>query len=163
MKNFTFFIITVSFIFFIVLAVFRNKTSVNVSPTESSPPINSEQPRQIDMLIVNLVSQNNSGESGSATLKNKNEESIGVAIVADGAPNNVAQPSHIHTGTCEKVGGVMFSLNPVVNGISETSLDALPTQMKDIRLRSGMLIDIHKSEAEPDLLVACGEVTIPTP
>ena len=48
-------------------------------------------------------------------------DDVQVVIALKGEPATTPQPVHIHTGTCAKLGGVVYPLTNVVNG--ELDLD----------------------------------------
>ncbi len=104
--------------------------------------------------LVTMNPQNNSGESGSATLSEVN----GKLVVSISLQNGTAepQPAHIHKGTCANLDPVpTYPLNSVVNGKSETTIDvSLATLM------SGQYaINVHKSATEVTTYVSCGDLT----
>ena len=66
------------------------------------------------------------------------------------------QPAHIHEGTCDDLNPEpAFPLQDVVDGRSETDLDIT---LDDLAL-STYAVNVHKSAAESDLYVACGDIT----
>lgn len=135
-------------------------------PPQSSPqptisaPKTTEQPAPAPSartITVPLSSQNNSGESGTATLTDVNGKT-NVVIAVSGAPSGVTQPAHIHTGTCAAIGAVTYPLTFPVNGKSETTLNvSLDTLLGQLPLA----INIHKSVAESSVYVACGDIKNP--
>lgn len=106
-----------------------------------------------EAVTVELKALNNSGESGKATLTAMNGKTK-VVIDLMGAPEGVAQPVHIHHGTCEKLGAPAYPLEEVKNGKSETTIDA---KLSDITA-GDFAINVHKSEKEISIHVACGDV-----
>ncbi len=69
-------------------------------------------------------------------------------------PAGVAQPVHIHEGSCPGVGAVKFPLTNIVDGKSKTTVDAT---LDDI-LKGGYSINAHESTANAGKYVACGAV-----
>lgn len=69
-------------------------------------------------------------------------------------PAGVAQPVHIHEGTCPGVGAVKFPLTSIVDGKSKTTVDAT----LDDLLKGGYSINAHVSAADVNKYVACGGV-----
>src|SRR3989344_2256782 len=114
-----------------------------------------------NIIEVALASQNNSGESGTAKIAEENGK-IKVTLDFSGAPAGVTQPAHIHTGSCATIGGVKYPLTFPVNGKSETTLDV---SMADLLAGLPLAINVHKSGAEANVYVACGDIknTGPTP
>ncbi len=104
-------------------------------------------------LTVTLNAENNSGETGTATLT---QETGGVQVVLaiKGAPAT-AQPAHIHTGTCAELKGVVYPLTSVTNGSSTTVVKGITI---DQLLKSPMAINVHKSASDLATYVACGNI-----
>ncbi|HET7340083.1 MAG TPA: hypothetical protein VFL90_01375 [Methylomirabilota bacterium] len=101
---------------------------------------------------VKLEPQNNSGESGTATLTPAGDSTKVVISITGGSGTN---PTHIHKGTCDKLDPKpAFPLSPVVNGKSETTVKA---SMKE--LESGnYAINGHKSGQDLKTYVFCGNI-----
>jgi hypothetical protein len=101
---------------------------------------------------VELKAQNNSNETGTATLT---PEGDSTKVVLDVKGAEGTQPTHIHKGTCDKLDPKpAFPLSPVVNGKSETTVKA---SMKD--LTSGeYAINGHKSAQDLKTYVFCGDL-----
>lgn len=106
--------------------------------------------------VVVLSEQNNSGESGTATLVEENGQ-VKVTLNMTGAPEGVAQPAHIHMGACPDVGEVVYPLTSVMDGISETTLDVTLDQLRS-ELPLG--INVHKSVSESGVYVSCGDLSL---
>ncbi len=106
---------------------------------------------------IELESQNNSGESGTAMLTEVGGN-LRVSLNLTGAPAGVSQPAHIHAGSCENLGAVKYALNSPVNGKSETVLEGL--SLDDLKSGGLFAINIHKSNAESGVYVACGDLDL---
>ena len=115
-----------------------------------------EGPEETDEIVVNLAEQNDSGESGTATII---EEAGGVRVVLrlTGSPEGVAQPAHIHVNSCANIGGVQYPLAPVVDGFSDTTVGA---SLEDLRTDLPLSINVHKSAEEASVYVACGDIEL---
>jgi len=101
---------------------------------------------------VKLEPQNNSNESGTATLTPAGD-STKVVLEVKGAEGT--QPTHIHKGTCAQLDPKpAFPLSPVVNGKSETTVKA---SMKDLTA-GGYAINGHKSAQDLKTYVFCGDI-----
>ena len=74
-----------------------------------------------EMTIV-LNALNDSGQVGKAVFSDMNGETK-VVINISPSTANVLQPSHIHAGACPNPAAVVYPLNDVINGQSETILD----------------------------------------
>jgi hypothetical protein len=103
-------------------------------------------------MTVKLEPQNNSGESGTATLTPEGQSTKVVLNVTGGSGN---QPTHIHKGTCDKLDPKpAYPLSPVVNGKSETTVKA---SMDDL-MKGGYAINGHKSGQDLKTYVFCGNI-----
>ena len=101
---------------------------------------------------VKLEPQNNSNESGTATLTPAGD-STKVVLEVKGAEGT--QPTHIHKGTCAQLDPKpAFPLSPVVNGKSETTVKA---PIKDLTT-GGYAINGHKSAQDLKTYVFCGDI-----
>ncbi len=110
---------------------------------------------------VSLVSQNNSGESGTAALVALEGGKTKVTLNLTGAPADIAQPAHIHNGSCANLGSVLYPLTPPVNGQSETILDVALTE--GILNKLPLAVNVHKSESEINIYYACGDIGTAAP
>jgi len=105
-------------------------------------------------VMVNLSSQNASGEKGTATLTPQGDKTQ-VVIKLAGAPEGVQQPAHIHDGNCATLDPKpRVPLQNVVSGSSTTTLDM---KLDDIMSKGGA-INVHKSAADVKTYVACGDL-----
>jgi hypothetical protein len=107
-----------------------------------------------DVITIQLAAQNNSGQTGTATLTPEGDKTK-VVILLTHAPSGVAQPAHIHLGTCDKLDKApKWKLEAVKDGRSTTmvpvSLDAI--------LKEKTAINIHKSAEEIQVYVSCGNI-----
>ncbi|HXF44445.1 MAG TPA: DUF5667 domain-containing protein [Candidatus Paceibacterota bacterium] len=106
---------------------------------------------------VELKSQNNSGESGTATLTEVGGN-LKISLNLTGAPTGINQPAHIHSGNCAEIGGVKYALKFPVNGVSETLFEGM--SLSDLKAEEPLAINVHKSTAEPGMYVACGDLEL---
>ncbi len=107
-------------------------------------------------LTVPLSAQNNSGVSGMATLK---EEGNNIKVVIEtigGTAAATPQPAHIHVGACPTPGAIKYPLTSVVNGRSETTIEN--KTLDQLRAELPLAINVHKSESEMNVYIACGDV-----
>ena len=107
-----------------------------------------------DVVTVQLAAQNNSGQTGTATLTSEGDKTK-VVILLTRAPSGVAQPAHIHLGTCDKLDQApKWKLEAVKEGISTTLVPA----SLDTILKEKVAINIHKSAEETQVYVSCGNI-----
>ena len=104
-------------------------------------------------LMIDLSSQNDSGESGTATITE--EEGKAKVVLSLSGSLAAPQPAHIHTGSCADLGGVKYPLTSPVSGVSETMLDV---SANDILSQLPLAINVHKSVEEISTYVACGDI-----
>ena len=108
-----------------------------------------------DSATVKLAPQNNSGESGTATLTKAGDSQTKVVLEVKGAPSGGPQPVHIHKGTCDKLDPKpTYPLSPLVNGKSETTVNASLDSLE----KGGYAINGHKSPQEVSTYVFCGTI-----
>jgi hypothetical protein len=107
-----------------------------------------------DNVTVKLEAMNNSGQTGTATLMPEGDKTK-VVILLTNAPAGVAQPAHIHLGTCDKLDKApKWKLEAVKDGQSTT---VVPVSLDTI-LKEKSAINIHKSAAEIQVYVSCGNI-----
>ncbi len=106
-------------------------------------------------VTVTLGAQNASGQEGKATLV-ETDGKTKVTIAIGSGTAGIAQPAHIHVGSCPAPGAVKYPLTNVVDGRSETVLDvSLETLTKELPLA----INVHKSKDDAKTYVSCGDIT----
>jgi hypothetical protein len=104
---------------------------------------------------IHLVAQNNSGETGTATLMDGSKGLI-VKLRMSGGDKDVDQPAHIHKGTCAKLDPKpTYPLKTVHDGESETTIpDVTIAQLE----KTPFAINVHKSTKEVPVYVSCGNI-----
>jgi hypothetical protein len=108
-----------------------------------------------DSASAKLSPQNNSGESGTATLTKAGDNQTKVVLDVKGAPSGASQPVHIHKGTCDKLDPKpAYPLSPLVNGKSETTVNASLDSLE----KGGYAVNGHKSAQEASTYVFCGPI-----
>lgn len=106
------------------------------------------------VVTINLSSQNNSGISGTASLRQL-QGKVAVSLNLTGSPANSSHPAHIHAGSCPEPGLVKYPLVNPVGGKSDTILDISLAQLKT---EVPLAINIHASQTEPKTYVSCGNL-----
>jgi hypothetical protein len=108
-----------------------------------------------DSAAIKLQPQNNSGESGTATLTRAGDAQTKVVLEVQGTPAGTPQPVHIHKGSCAKLDPKpAYPLSPVTNGKSETTVNASLDSLQ----KGGYAINGHKSAQEASTYVFCGDI-----
>jgi hypothetical protein len=120
--------------------------------TAQSPP-----PRKMPTQM-HLLAQNNSAETGTATLYDGAKGLI-VKLRMSGGAEGVDQPAHIHKGTCDKLDPKpTYPLKSVHDGQSETTIEGVTIAQLQ---KSPFAINVHKSAKEVPVYVSCGNLTAP--
>lgn len=123
-----------------------------LAATAQSPAPARKMPTQ-----MHLVTQNNSGESGRATLFDGAKGLIVKLRMSGGG--EVDQPAHIHKGTCEKLDPKpTYPLKMVHDGQSETTVEGVTLAQLQ---KSPYAINVHKSAKEAAIYVSCGNLVAP--
>lgn len=105
-------------------------------------------------ISVRLDAQSNSGQTGTAILTPDGDKTK-VVIELSNVPAGVAQPAHIHRGSCDDLDKApKWSLKAVTDGRSVT---VIPVPLNAL-LKERMAINIHKSAIETQIYVACGDI-----
>ncbi|MDQ2858000.1 MAG: hypothetical protein M3R53_05025 [Candidatus Eremiobacteraeota bacterium] len=103
---------------------------------------------------IAIGEQNGSGQTGHASLKQVGND-MQVTLDLDHA-SKMAEPAHIHKGTCAKLDPVpAFPLKPVTNGKSVTTVHGFTFGMVK---KGHYAINVHKSAAALKSYVACGDL-----
>ena len=102
---------------------------------------------------LQLVQQNNSGISGTATFT-PSGGGLRVDLKVTGAGAG-PEPAHIHAGTCAQLDPTpQFTLAPVANGSSTTDLQTTMAVLTS----SPHAVHMHKSTDELTVYVACADI-----
>lgn len=146
----------IGIVIIVVIAVlFLAKGKTTQLPSTSQQYQTQQESTDTNKMTVVLNEQNDSGESGTATLEGV-DGMLTVTLTLTGAPAGVSQPAHIHSGSCPDVGGVVHPLSFPEDGDSETTLE---TTLADLQKQSPLAINVHKSTTEAGVYVSCGDLT----
>jgi hypothetical protein len=104
-------------------------------------------------LSLELMEQNGSGQSGTATLTPVGDERTKIVMELSNPPA-VPQPAHVHPGPCDDLGDPVAALANLVRGRSETTV---PLSFAELR-RGDLVVHAHKSEREFPTSVACAPI-----
>ena len=105
-------------------------------------------------VTVKLGEQSNSGETGTATFTAQGD-STKVELTVKGGPKGVAQPAHIHEGSCAKLDPKpKYGLSNVTDGKSSTTV---PVSLATLT-KGGLAVNVHKSAEDLKTYVACGDI-----
>ena len=119
--------------------------------------IGAREGRAAGPVTVKLAPQNNSGESGTATLTEEGGKTK-VAVSVTGQPAGVAQPMHIHKGTCATLRSMSMARTsyglPVLQDGKATAVIDVPL---DTLQAEPHAINGHKS-AQSTESAFCGDI-----
>ncbi|MEX0763506.1 MAG: CHRD domain-containing protein [Dehalococcoidia bacterium] len=118
------------------------ETSVQEAPVTANTPV---------ILAVNEL--NSSGQSGVVQLNPRGTQTEVVVTISAG-PSGIQQPAHIHTGTCDDLGGVTYPLNNVQAGTSST---VVPVSLPALLQGGVFALNVHQSQPQISTYVACGD------
>jgi|SRR3989344_5406683 len=143
----------------LVAAVFL-MVSGGIAPTDEAEEMEGEEMQEEEQVEgaalfseITLNEQNNSGQSGAALLTDLGDGTTRVVISAPSPFENL-QPAHIHSGTCENLGGVVYPLANVEGGSSDTVVAASFGDLAE----GTFAINIHMSAEQSDVYTACGNI-----
>lgn len=113
---------------------------------------------QPKVAVATLNSKNDSGQAGTATIVTTQDAKSIVTITLFGVTAGIAQPAQIRKGTCDKLGDVVHPLNNLLNGDSETIIDA---SVSSLAQEMPVVVSIYKSERQMSSSASCGSIIIP--
>lgn len=119
--------------------------------------VSAQAPRTltIQLRAADSGGDTNSGVNGTATLTDigggRTRVDIRVSVGPGGSAN---MPNHVHSGRCPGVGGVVYPLNPVTNGVGTSEINATIESL----LASPYAINLHRSPQEASVWVSCGNI-----
>lgn len=105
--------------------------------------------------ICNMIELNNSGQFGTATFTQVERDTEVVIDISPGSSENDPQPAAVHDGTCDNLRSARWELEGVVGGMSTSLIKDIPFSLIQF---SKHAVAVFKSEAENDVLVACGNL-----
>ena len=101
-----------------------------------------------------LKAQNKSGETGTVKLTPMGDKTK-VEVSLKGGPKGVAQPAHVHEGSCAKLDPKpKYPLSNVVDGKSSSEV---PAKMDEL-MGGNMAVNVHKSGDDIKTYVACADL-----
>lgn len=104
---------------------------------------------------IPLLERGTSSQRGMATLTDMND-TLKVTLTLTGGTVGVAEPAHIHSGSCESLGSPRYTLTEISGGNSVTELTGVTVdQLLDTM---PLAINVHKSNAEAGVSVSCGDI-----
>lgn len=102
----------------------------------------------MEPMTISLEPLNESGVTGEVRATHR-MDSVTVEVSVQGAPEGEL-PAHIHSGTCDSVGGVVAPLSPVQGGQSTTTLAS-----SQVGENQETVVQVHDPSGQP---IACAEM-----
>jgi hypothetical protein len=121
-------------------------------------PATAERHDQMEgMERINLSGVGGSNVSGEASLAPDGQNTRVMVTLSNATPGE--KQGHIHSGTCDNLGPVVFSLEPITvqqggTGTSTSTVNATPQQI----MEGEHLIAYHEAGGTPGRPVVCGNV-----
>jgi hypothetical protein len=133
-----------------LLVIGTSALALAQSPMPTAPAMGST----MGHVTVKLYPQNKSGETATAVLTQTGPDVV-VVVTTMGGPD-LAQPIHIHKGTCANLNPApTYPLTTVQDGKSTTTLKGLSL----MSLENGdFAINIHHSTSDVPTYYACGDI-----
>ncbi|GEM_PF-1224737 len=116
-------------------------------------PFNARALSMVQIVTGTFTAQNNSGQTGTFTIMRLGGN---LEVKLDVTPQGT-QPAHIHKGTCDALGEVVYPLYNVVDGKSNTTLNSV-----NFSNVNGLVINIHKSNDQASVYTACAPIKVST-
>lgn len=140
----------------VVLGVFYNSLRLgSVQPSVQPVATTSPTPTPgLQGFTMDLASLTEASQSGMVVIT-ETDGKLKIAIDMVSGPKDVPQPAHIHIGKCPGIGEIKYPLENVVNGKSETMLEATLDQLFS---ELPLAINVHKSEKDLKTYVSCGDI-----
>lgn len=106
-------------------------------------------------ITIRLEAENNSGQTGTATLTDVGNGRTKIEVEITGEPPSGSQPMQVHEGQCgPRLARLVYPLANVEDGKSTTTIDAPLSSLTT----GGFAINGHKSEEEYNIYVFCGNI-----
>ena len=105
-------------------------------------------------VTIELAEQNGSGQTGKATFTSAGAAETRVVVEVTNPPAE-SQPIHVHEGSCADIDPEpLYGLPNLQNGKTEATVPASLDQLT----AGGLALNAHRSDAQLDLYVACGNL-----
>lgn len=110
-----------------------------------------------DTLTIELAEENDSGQTGTATLTAVGPNETEVVVDVTNPPAE-SQPVHIHEGSCDDIDPQpLHGLPNLMDGHTESTV---PASLDELTA-GGLALNAHRSDEQIDLYVACGNLPGP--
>ncbi|MDO8594722.1 MAG: hypothetical protein Q7R93_04400 [bacterium] len=133
----------------------KQEQAAKDSAAQAEAAAAAEATKAARVLHIKLDEQNKSGQKGEATITQVGTSTVKVIVNITGKPSGVAQPAHIHLGSCPNPGAVKYPLTSVGKGASQTEL---PMTLDQLLSELPLAINVHKSAADIKTYTSCGDL-----
>ena len=116
--------------------------------TEPAPPATGDMGAGMEPMTISIEPLNDSGVTGEVTATHR-MDSVTVEVMLTGAPEG-SLPAHVHSGTCDNVGGVLAPLTRLEGGSSTTTLAA-----SQVGENQEAVVQVHDASGQP---IACADL-----
>jgi hypothetical protein len=142
----------------LVLGYVLLRPATDTTPSPAQVPITQEELTSDNVMTVALTQDptNIDFAQGGRAILEEIDTGLMVTLEVSGYQSDIPQPAHIHTGVCPDVGGIVYSLENVVDGMSVTTLDGVT--LADLERQVPLAINVHKSETETNIYTSCGNL-----
>jgi hypothetical protein len=133
-------------------------TPVLTSPTPTDvleSPVPTTSSENTISVTLSPILENSIQQEGVAVLSAIGNTTKVTIVVNSVIGLDNPQPAHIHEGNCPGVGNIVYPLNSIVNGKSETILS---TTLDRIKTQGALAINVHKSDKETSIYTTCGQI-----
>jgi len=155
LKNILIYLVVGGLVYWLIYYLMVGNKGTSMYPTTSPAATTETQTgTMMEKMMVALAAQNDSDETGTATLEEVDGKTV-VTIAVENEPAGASQPAHIHVGACPTPGVVVYPLNNVVDGVSITTIDV---NLADLGAQLPLAVNLHKSAAESKVYVSCGDL-----
>lgn len=114
-------------------------------------------------LILTLDSTGGAGQPGEALLRaftiSDGPSRTEIFIDIEPGPEGEFQPVHIHEGSCDDLGAIVYPLGSLISGRSSTTSVTILNDLLD----GDFAIAVHESADSLDNIVACGDIALSQP
>ena len=136
----------------------KKSTERKMKEVREAAMVKEDESMRAEKITVGIFAQNNSGQTGTAHIENVEGRTRIVLSLNNSPSGAMGQPAHVHAGSCAALGEVRYTLSLVADGKSETMLEVPVGQLI---ARLPLAVNVHKSTAEIQTHVACGDLVPP--
>ena len=138
------------------IAVPEETPTSGTSKPSSQPTGSTSTGRRNVVSLLPYIGAGTASQSASATLTELSANRTRVVVTLSIPVTGVIQPVHIHNNTCSRLEGVIYPLNNLVNGRSETIINVAFNTL--VFGRSPFAVATHKSLTETATITSCGDI-----